>query len=107
MINDFEVEIDLNDFLKALAEEGKKELQERSPKRSGGGSYAKGWAYKKVRNGFIIYNKKHAPLTHLLENGHLSKKLNWVKGQAHVRPMQQKLEASIKNKAKLIKIIAK
>ena len=35
MINDFEVEIDLNDFLKALAEEGKKEAGAEAMQRDG------------------------------------------------------------------------
>lgn len=46
-----------------------KDLKAHSPKRSG--KYAKGWTYKKEKNGScIVYNKARPQLTHLLEHGH-------------------------------------
>ena len=53
-------------------------LKNESPRRPGGGQYAKGWAVHKERdrNGLdarIVYNKTAPYLTHLLENGHVIK----------------------------------
>lgn len=32
--------------------------------------YSKSWARKKLKNGYVVYNKDHYQLTHLLEYGH-------------------------------------
>lgn len=50
-----------------------KRLKNTSPRRPSGGEYAASWSRKRVegkRSGWIVYNKKHYRLTHLLEYGH-------------------------------------
>lgn len=49
-----------------------KTLKGTSPKKSG--EYASGWAVKKEgEDTFIVHNKAKPGLTHLLENGHVSR----------------------------------
>lgn len=48
-------------------------LKTTSPKRPSGGEYAASWKRKRTegkRSGWIVYNKDHYRLTHLLEYGH-------------------------------------
>lgn len=45
-----------------------KRLKNTSPRDTG--DYAKSWSRKKVPGGYVVYNKNHPGLTHLLENGH-------------------------------------
>ena len=60
--------------------------------------YAKGWRVKKGGSkgapSFIIHNKKHARLTHLLENGHImvvhGKRMGRVKAIKHIEPIANK-----------------
>ena len=63
----------IEDSLTSVAEEACERLHSTSPRRTG--KYARGWRTSKyVGDGkisFIVHqNKKNAPLTHLLENGH-------------------------------------
>lgn len=105
MVNDFEIELELDEFLKSLADDARDTLERNSPKNKG--AYAKAWKVKKLKTGYIVYNKDRASLTHLLEKGHLSKDMGWVKAQMHILTAEQEIERNISNKAKLIKIIAK
>ena len=60
--------------------------------------YAKGWSVKKTGNknmpSFIIHNKKHGRLTHLLENGHVmvvhGKRMGRVRAIKHIEPIANK-----------------
>lgn len=52
------------------------QLKNTSPKRPGGGEYARSWTVKKehAKSGvadYIVHNKGYYQLTHLLENGHV------------------------------------
>lgn len=106
MINDFEVELELDEFLSSLADDAISHLAKNSPNNTG--KYAKGWKKKKVKNGYIIYQEKdRASITHLLENGHLAKNLDWVSAQPHILSTEQNIERNIENKTKLIKIVTK
>lgn len=75
-----------------VAENGVKELKQKSPKRTG--KYSKGWRVeKKSGNGFIhttIYNATDWQLTHLLEKPHLLRNGKKSKPQEHIYPVEQK-----------------
>lgn len=69
------------------------------------GKYSKSWAYKQERGfmgtpRFVIYNKKHYRLTHLLEYGHVVKNgTKRVVGQAgaipHIKPIEEWVQTQL------------
>ena len=78
-----------------------RELRATSPRRKGGGAYAKGWGSKIDRQNRhwaykrIVYNEKHYRLTHLLEKGHRQLgtihvgKKTWVDARPHIGKVEQ------------------
>ena len=76
-----------------VSKEAVKTLKATSPKRPGGGRYAKGWTTKKAGNTTVVYNRTDASLTHLLENGHdvvvNGKKVGHYGGQVHIKPVEK------------------
>lgn len=81
-----EVSKDIENALSAVADETRDRLRSTSPRRTG--RYARGWRItKKAGDGTInltvCQTAKNAPLTHLLENGHRSKR-GLVKAQPHI-----------------------
>ena len=68
---DHHVQEVVEDAAKESAKECVQKLKATSPKRPGGGSYARSWTSKKLAKGWVVYNKEYQ-LTHLLENGHAS-----------------------------------
>ena len=56
---------------KKAAQNTKKKLTAYAPK--GHNEYRKGFSYKKQDGGYVVYNKMKPGLTHLLNNGHISK----------------------------------
>ena len=68
---DHHVQEVVEDAAKESAKECVQKLKATSPKRPGGGSYARSWTSKKLAGGYVVYNKEYQ-LTHLLENGHVS-----------------------------------
>ena len=96
---DLEVIEDVDKAALATAKLGVKELKDKSPKsnRAKGGAYAKSWGYRKRKapfgyTSYIIHNKKHYQLTHLLENGHLIKNQYGSYGRTrpipHIKPVE-------------------
>lgn len=62
-----------------------KELKITSPERTG--QYARGWTYKKEKNGTtIVYNRSSPGLTHLLEHGHPISSGGRIVGHARAKP---------------------
>lgn len=91
-----EVEELSNDTMRKASRNAVKELKTTSAKRSG--DYAKDWAVK-TESGFgkskvfIVHNRKHYMLTHLLENGHIIRNqygtYGRVNGDGHIRHAEQ------------------
>ena len=75
-----------------VANAGAKELKATSPKRTG--KYSKGWRVnKRSGKGFVhttIYNATNWQLTHLLENGHTTRKGGRTRSFVHIRPVEEK-----------------
>lgn len=74
-----------------VASDGVELLKADSPKSPMGGDYAGSWDYKKVGKKFIIHNKKHYRLTHLLEKGHAKVNGGRVGKRVHIAPVEDKL----------------
>lgn len=100
----------IDEAAKKVAKDAVKTLKATSPKKKGGGRYAKGWSTKNVGKQTVIYNKTDPQLTHLLENGHdivaHGKKVGHYDGIKHIAPveeeviekMTEEVEKGIKNK---------
>lgn len=77
---------------KKCAKECAEELRAKSPKGPEG--YAQSWTSRKRGDGYVVYNKEHYRLTHLLENGHWSFNqyggpYTFVPPQKHIKPVEQ------------------
>lgn len=74
-------------------------LRAESPRKTG--AYAKGWTKKQMGTGYVIYNKPHYRLTHLLEKGHAKVGGGRVPPKkVHIKPAEEmaieKLEQEIR-----------
>lgn len=85
-----------NVAMNRVARECVKQLRSTSPRKTG--SYASGWATKKItsRDGIadiIVHNKTDYSLTHLLENGHDVVNAKGRVGRAgpkkHIKPVEE------------------
>lgn len=69
--------------LSTVAEEALRSVRRESPKRTG--AYKRGWSLDKSRKSgniaFVVYNRKHYRLTHLLEKGHKTMKKSGKYGE--------------------------
>lgn len=60
-----------DECMQETAKETVQDLKDTSPKSKNGGDYARDWAVKKDKHRFIVHNRRHYRLTHLLNNGHV------------------------------------
>lgn len=86
----------LMEILEEEAKKGAKEVRSGAAGLFGDGGYAKGWTFKKISDlSWVIHNKKHYQLVHLLEKGHDIVRNGKVVGHAgaypHVKPVEQKI----------------
>ena len=97
---------------KAVADKGAKQLRQTSPKRTG--KDAKSWGVTREDSSFgenakyIIHNKKHYRVAHLLEHGHVMANGKRTKAIPHIKPVEEqvireyekKVREAIENAAK-------
>ena len=94
---------------KAVADKGAKQLRQTSPKRTG--KYAKSWGVNSSfgeNAKYIIHNKKHYRVAHLLEHGHVMANGKRTKAIPHIKPVEEqvireyekKVREAIENAAK-------
>ena len=114
MLSEYEAEIVKNTDAcgKVVANAAAKELRQTSPKRTG--KYAKSWGVTREDSSFgenakyIIHNKKHYRVAHLLEHGHVMANGKRTKAIPHIKPVEEqvireyekKVREAIENAAK-------
>lgn len=90
----------------SVSKEAVQKLKNTSPKRPGGGQYAKSWTVKKERGAggirtAIVHNAKHYRLTHLLEKGHVSRNqygtFGRVAAREHIKPVEEWTQTELPN----------
>lgn len=85
-IFNIDIELLVDDIIMSAGKELAREIEYKSPKRTG--KYAKGWTskYDKNKKESTIYNEESPTLTHLLEFGHLTKNKKRLSPNPHIRP---------------------
>lgn len=78
-----------------LSKEGITQLKARSPVESG--KYKRGWARRKSKDGYVLYNRVYQ-LTHLLEYGHAKVGGGRVPARVHIRPVEEELIQAFENR---------
>lgn len=98
-----DVQKSVDEAAEQCAKDAVSDLKANSPKRNG--AYARSWAVKKDGHGYIVHNKKHYQLTHLLENGHVLVSYGKTRGRVgakpHIAPVADKEGRNFVNSAKL------
>lgn len=88
-----EVRKEVETSCQEVATECAQQLRENSPTRTG--KYAKGWEAKEVSGGqvrqstWVVWNRKHYRLTHLLERGHALRNGGRTEAQEHIKPVEE------------------
>lgn len=76
------------------SKEAVQRLRSTSPRRPGGGDYARGWRVSRRKKlGVIVHNATNYQLTHLLENGHMIVNGRGTYGRTngikHIKPVEE------------------
>ena len=98
LLNDYSEDIQegIDKTAQEVAKEAVNELKTTSPKRPKSGKYARGWRVNtKKGRGFInctVHNATHWQLTHLLENGHITRDgESRTRAIKHISPVEEKV----------------
>lgn len=92
-----DVKDELDQATDEISKEAVSELKASSPKKTG--KYAKNWARKQTKHGYVVYNK--APtyrLTHLLEHGHMNRDGSRTPAKPHIAPVEEKVIKEMTNR---------
>lgn len=106
----------INSESRMIADKAVKTLKATSPKRAGNGnryysssgksyspgSYANGWSKAKEQefgevDKYEVHNKGHYRLTHLLENGHITRSGGRTRKIVHIQPVEQMVAKEYEN----------
>lgn len=85
----------VQEIAEKMARDGAAELKVKSPRDTG--DYAESWTYKQVKltrgRGvkFVVHNKDHYRLTHLLEKSHALRNGGRTTAQPHIKPVEQQM----------------
>ena len=86
----------VQEIAEKTAQDGVAELKKvESPRDTG--NYAESWTYKKVKlsrgrgSKFVVHNKDHYRLTHLLEKSHALRDGGRSTAQPHIKPIEQQM----------------
>ena len=102
-----EIKDKINVEAKSIAKDVCNKLKRDSPKDTG--DYAKDWVVNEVEGKFfqgtfnyVVHNKKHYRLTHLLEHGHASRNGGRVKAYPHIEKISNIANAEFGRRVKEI-----
>lgn len=99
MLNEYSKDIQdgITEKAQEIAKQGQRTLKQTSPKRKGGGKYARGWRVKTTKGkGYVectIHNATDYQLTHLLEKTHNTRNGGTynpvISGTVHIAPVEE------------------
>ena len=80
---------------KEIAREGAEKLKAVSQKDTG--DYAKSWTVKKVKGKYVVHNKDHYRLTHLIEKSHALRDGGRSTARPHIKPTETQMIRDFEN----------
>lgn len=95
------LDVESDEMMEETAKETAEDLRNTSPKGTGktSGDYARSWTFTKKKHQYIVHNKEHYRLTHLLDKGHVIKNqygsYGRVLGDGHIRRAEQRAIESL------------
>lgn len=82
-----DVEEELEREKEAIAQEAVAKLKRAGSFSDTSGKYRKGWRVKKVGKKFVVHNATRYQVTHLLENGHATRRGGRTRAFPHISPV--------------------
>lgn len=107
---ELDITLDFEDKVKQRGDLTANEIRKNSPKKRS--KYSKGWTskYDASKKEVTVYNETAPTLTHLLENGHLTKSFRnktRIKPQPHIRPAMESMGKEFIEDMKKVNIVVK